>query len=289
MKRRGRPPAGEGPPVKWDQVAEVMRHGELRRQHDGTVIRVRVSLRELAARYGVSPSLLCRFAKKEGIELRSKPAKGTRGERKPAASRGRGRPPADTAPQVDWNAVENRLIHGDLRRFANGREAYVIPSSDDLAEELGVDPSLIRRFARERNVKDQRESAMAVVPVRLPRDDAERALKGDLHVVGYRSRIPRIADIYAAFFEEDLQAGEVRRGEASTLERLSKLAIEIERQVPTDTEDPMTLIARLIRERGPAIEERRRYLEAHPELTGMVIDAGPPAEHAASRSPDAGT
>ncbi len=289
MKRRGRPPAGEGPPVKWDQVAEVMRHGELRRQHDGTVIRVRVSLRELAARHGVSPSLLCRFAKREGIALRGQPVQRARKKSKPAASRGRGRPAVDSAPQIDWDAVEHRLIHGDLRRFANGREAYVIPSSDDLAEELGVDPSLVRRFARERKIKEQREAATASVPMRLPREDADRALKGELHVTAFRSRIPRIADIYAAFFEEDLQAGEVRRGEASTLERLSKLAMEVERQTPTDAEDPMAVVARMIRERAPGILARRRYLEEHPELTGMVIEAAQPAEQVPSSSADLGS
>lgn len=288
MKRRGRPPAGEGPPVKWEQVAEVMRHGELRRQHDGTVLRVRVSLRELAARHGVSPSLLCRFAKREGIVLRSQPERRTQAERKPAARRGRGRPAADAVPTIDWDAVERRLIHGDLRRFANGRAAYVIPSSDDLAEELGVDASLVRRVARDRKVKEQRETATALVPMRLPREEADRALKGDLHVSGFRSRIPRIADIYAAYFEEDLQSGEVRRGEASTLERLSKLALDVERQAPANTEDPMTIIARLIRERGPGIEARRRYQEEHPELSGMVIDTEPAPVNAVPVHPGTG-
>ncbi len=267
MKRRGRPPAGEGPAVDWDQVAEVLTHGELRPQLDGTVIRVKVSLRELAARHGVSPSLLCRFAKQRGIELR-KERRPTNSQPKRRAQRAPGRPSAERAPAVNWDEVEQRLVLGDLRRFANGREAYVIPSIDDLADELGVDPSLVRRFARERKVREQRETATAHVPMRMPREDAERALT----VLDYRARIPRIADIYAAQFEEDMAAGEVRRGEASTLERLSRLAMDVEKTKSDQPEDPLAQLARMLRERAAGIEERRRQMLEHPEMTGMIID-----------------
>jgi AcrR family transcriptional regulator len=269
-RRRGRPPDGEGPAVNWDEVEELLRRGERRRQPDGTDLHVRMSLREIARRVGVSHTLVGRFARRKGIT----PAT-TRGGRPPAprrkrvAHRGRGRPKGGAG--VDWDAVERRLLTGDVLRASNGREIYVIPSVDDLAEEVGVDPSLVRRFIRARQIRERRAEALAAVPARVTQDDAIGIVTGELQVGPYPEAVRRIANTYAAMYQQDLEAGEVRRGEASTLERLVRTDMAVQAAAVPTREDSIEVIARLIAERLPGIQAARaRHI---PGVTdGLVIE-----------------
>lgn len=274
--------------VDWDEVEEILRKGELRRQPDGSHLHVKVSVRELARRVGVSHTLVSRFARRRGIDLNA-----VRGERVAAApsergpARGRGRPPKGS--EVDWDAVEQRLLVGDLHRGANGREVYVIPSADDLAEELCVSPARVRSVMRERRIRERRAEALATVPVRVTQDEAEGIVTGELHVGPYREAVRKITDTYAAMFQQDLSLGEVRRGEASTLERLVRTDMAIQAAAAPTREDSIEVMARIISERLPEIQAARA--RRIPGVTdGLVIElpaeavtvvpAEPPADEA---------
>lgn len=295
--RRGRPPDGEGPNVDWDEVEELLRSGERRRQADGTHLHVRLSLREIGRRVGVSHTLVGRFARSKGITPVT-----TRGGRPPApvatrervARRGRGRPKGERGAGVDWDAVERRLLTGDVVRYANGREAYVIPSSDDLAEELEVDVSLVRRFVRERQIRERRAAALAAVPERVTQDEAVGIVTGELQVGPYPEAVRRIANTYAAMYQQDLEAGEVRRGEASTLERLVRTDMAVQAAAVPTREDSIEVIARLIAERLPGIQAARaRHIPGVtdglvielPESAAVPVVASDPARTAPTEAP----
>jgi hypothetical protein len=73
----GRPSKAEGPRVPYDQVDQLLVHGELVELEDGSETVVFPTYREIADRFGVSTSVIADYAKRHNVKQRRKGARET--------------------------------------------------------------------------------------------------------------------------------------------------------------------------------------------------------------------
>lgn len=238
----GRPKKGDGPRFPRDEVDRILVEGEEVTGEDGRLERRWPSVRDLARRYGVAPSLIARFAKtsdcaarrkafvsssvgprtkakrvpdRAPTELREPPRTAptsklrlVKGEGASVLSpRGSVRPRGLDAPAFPIEELDRLLVFGEVVQFPDGTKSVVYPSMRDLANRFGVSLAYIGTYAKHHNCARRREEAKARIAAKVDQKLVE--LRADAIAVSKDDAI-RMIDNFLTNFERALAEGRVR-------------------------------------------------------------------------------
>lgn len=201
----------------------------------------------------------------------------------------RGRPRAGTGPEIDHAELERLLVHGEFTTDADGEVTHRYPSFRDLAERFGISFTLVQRFARRHNCLERRAGSGAQPPAEAPPPPpAAPAAPHAPATPGSAPMLPTVREIFVGWVKA-VQAGEVRIASAGEIEKMMKIAADLDAEaqmralipvgVPT-LEELQDLHEKLLREYDATTPEGRGELD----LVGLAERAADePGTHAAER------
>lgn len=277
IRRRGRPPRGDGPAFDRDAVARLIQDGELIPQPNGPPRHVFPGARELARRYRVSHTLISRFAAEIGSPFQkrrdlARAARPTSTGVPPTRRRGR---PRKETPAVDWPRIESILVEGEPVTV-NGVIITDYPSYDELAPRFGVSASSISRYAAKHECLarriEHRQQMLASTPVQLTPDQALDLSAGNLTVFGDPDdNLAAAGTIIAWQYRRDAEQGKVRTNDPTNVGVATKLRLEAHARKRGGADED-SLQAQLVEAARLILEGRRRKAALPAEATGMIID-----------------
>ena len=233
---RGRPRREQGPKLPYEEVDSLLVEGELVVGDDGSEQRVWPSQRELAARYGVAPSLIAAYASQHHCTARKAAYQAGRAyvasapvasaptpsvpEKPPEVRRKPGRPRKADAPLIPFEELDKLLVFGEAEVLENGTTTTVYPTYRQLAERYGVAASVIAGYAKSHNTMRRREQAATRVAARTEEKLIE--LRAEAVAVG-EARLVQMIDEFLLNFERALKEGRVRSDNPTDVNTLARL------------------------------------------------------------------
>ena len=240
----GRPKTGDGPRFPREVVDRLLVEGEEVTGEDGTLERRWPTVREIARRYDVAPSLIARYAKANDCagrrkafaasigglrpKAKAKPAPEPKGKApKPAPSnapgpglrlvkgegpsiaspRNTGRPRGLDAPAFSKEELDRLLVFGEVKPLPDGGSTVMYPSMRELADRFGVGLTYIANYSKHHNCARRREEAKARITAKV--DQKMVQLRADAIAVSKDDAI-RMIDNFLVNFEQALAEGRVR-------------------------------------------------------------------------------
>lgn len=302
--KSGRPTKGEGPKLSNpDEVERLLVEGEVVPGPDGEAQRVWPTQREVAARFGVSASLIAEFAKKHRaterrtalqaqlqppppppqVSPRSEPqadsgnvvretydadAESTdAGDTTSTEKRRPGRPRHQDAPLIPFDELDRLLVFGEVQLLGDGKTTTIYPAYRALADKYGVAPSVIAEYARSHNTMKRRKLAAMRIEART--DEKLVELRSDAMAVG-EARLLAMIDDFLLKFEEALKEGRVRTDSAADVNTFVRLKQFIQGGADSRQEVRSILSLEALQERYA--RARRESEGATPAMAGVIID-----------------
>lgn len=136
----------------------------------------------------------------------------------------RGRPRLGEEPDLDRTELERLLVHGDFETADHGPVSHHYPSFRELAQRFGVSKTIIQRFATRHNCIARRRPVGALQP------GAAEAASGPSAPIASsveRRLYPSAREI-AFEWVDQIKRGDVRIASAAELERLLRLAADLD-------------------------------------------------------------
>jgi hypothetical protein len=218
--RFGRPKKSEGPRFPRDEVDRLLVRGEEVQGEEGGAERRFPSIREIARRYGVAPSLIAGYAKAHDCKNRRlaflaeqreqavlhepAPAEPAPAER---TRRYKGRLKGVDMPRIPYEELDRLLVFGEVQELPDGGTTVVYPGVVELSRRYGCTNSHISKYAKKHNCWRRREEAQARIAVKVDQKLIER--RADALAVSKDDAI-RMIDNYLVNFERALAEGRVR-------------------------------------------------------------------------------
>lgn len=282
QRKAGRPKRDEGPKMPVDEVERLLVEGELVTGDDGAEKRMWPSQREVARRFGVSPSLVATFATQHGCTERravfkaklaaAKPVANKPPANKPPANkppeeprRRPGRPRKPDAPLVSYEELDRLLVFGEVQVLDDGTHTTVYPTYSALAERFGIAKSIVASYAKTRNCLKRREQTATRVAVRT--EEKLIDLRSDALAVG-EDRLVQMIDEFLLKFEGALREGRVRTDNPTDVNTLARLKAFITGGADSRQEIRNILSLEALQERYTRV--MREAQEATPAMAGVI-------------------
>jgi hypothetical protein len=220
------------------------------------------SYRELAKRYGCSVGHIATFAKEHGFARAKESDDGAAGPPR----RGPGRPRADAAPNPLWNQIDRDLVEGELVPGRGGMERRY-KTYRELADEHGISPSLISRYATEHRCLERRQQRGGAVELEATAPAASAAPPPSTSRPSLVERKQAIQHRLLDQIDKDLDEGKVAT-------HVFKNILDLLEQIADDSGEagsPELWAASIVAQiaaRQPILIEQRRIALANPALTG---------------------
>ena len=301
----GRPKKDQGPKLAQpEEVERLLVEGEVVPGPNGEAQRVWPTQREVAARFGVSASLIAEFAKKHRaterrtalqaqlrpppppppqVTSRSEPQVESGNvvretydaDEEPADSedttatekRRPGRPRHQDAPLIPFDELDRLLVFGEVQLLGDGKTTTIYPAYRALADKYGVAPSVIAEYARSHNTMKRRKLAAMRIEART--DEKLVELRSDAMAVG-EARLLAMIDDFLLKFEEALKEGRVRTDSAADVNTFVRLKQFIQGGADSRQEVRSILSLEALQERYA--RARRESEGATPAMAGVIID-----------------
>ena len=137
----------------------------------------------------------------------------------------RGRPRLGQEPDLDRTELERLLVHGDFETTDDGSVSHRYPSFRELADRFGVSKTVIQRFATRHDCLARRTRAGAHEASPRPTASEPSTPTGASSAQG---RLYPSAREIAFDWVEQIKRGDVRIASAAELERLLRLASDLD-------------------------------------------------------------